>query len=375
MKSLRSTSVTGSRKRRSEGSAHTASSAAGAVLWVAVAVAGLVQSGVTQGSQTDVAPATTAQPIAPPSFQSIGQAIQSVDYTVVQLRRFRDPQANVVAVRECLQVDANGSNSPTYAVTFLGVEGQLPGSPAFLKYQQIYNRMGDQFFEYSTFRIRDLPKAQTNYTLHHFGTTVRANRIVSRIVVFPQSMDKAIWLIEVDSQTHVPLYAAEFDSQLRLLSEVEALTFVTAVVLQPPPPGGGSSTLHQDYAAAETFLGHPQGLIEPNVSVANDYSVERIVSRVDPLNNLQKLVITYTDGIDQFMIAETLGVPDVFAGLAKHDTASLSINHTIARYRDPAMSVLLFWEGGVAFQVAGRGALQRLDELARRLYLQALSSN
>jgi len=305
----------------------------------------------------------------------MGQAIQSVDYTVVQLRRFRDAQANVVAVRECLQVDANGSNSPAYALTFLGVEGQLPGSPAFLKWQHAYNRVGDLFFEHSTFRVRNLPKAQANYTLHHFGTTVRANRMASRIVVFPQSLDKAIWLIEVDSQTQVPLYAAEFDSQLRLLSEVEALTFVTAVALPPPPPGGSGSSVHPDYASAESFLGHPQGLIEPNVSLANDYSVERIVVRVDPLNGLQKLVITYTDGVDQFMVAETLGTDDAFAGLARQDGASQSTNHTIARYRDPAMSVLLFWEDGVAFQVAGRGALQRLDDLARRLYLQALSSN
>ena len=359
MKSLRSTSIE-------------------AALWVAVAVAGLVGSGVTQGSPTDSAPAAPPPPLAivPPSFQSMGLAIQSVDYTMVQLRRFREAQATVVAVRECLQVDANGSNAPNYAVTFLGVEGQLPGSPAFLKYQQIYNRMGDQFFEYSTtFRVRDLSKAQANYALYHFGTTVRANRMASRVVVFPQSLDKSMWLLEVDSLTQIPLYAAEFDSQLRLLSEVEALTFVTAVALQPPPPGGSGSTLHQDYASAEAFLGHPPGLIEPNVLTANDYAVERIVSRVDPLNNLQKLVITYTDGVDQFMIAETLGIPDVFKNLAPQDGASQPTNHTIARYRDPAMSVLLFWEGGVAFQVAGRGALQRLDDLARRLYLQALSSN
>lgn len=352
----------------------------GAALWVAVAVAGLVGNGVTQGTPTDSAPVAATPPptptIVPPSFQSMGQAIQSVDYTMVQVRRFREGQANVVAVRECLQVDANGSNSPDYALTFLGVEGQLPGSPAFLKYQQIYSRMGDQFFEYSTtFRVRDLPKAQANYTLYHFGTTVRANRIASRVVVFPQSLDKSIWLLEVDSLTQVPLYAAEFDSQLRLLSEVEALTFVTAVVLPPPPPSGSSTTVHQDYASAETFLGHPHGLIEPNVSTANDYAVERIVSRVDPLNGLPKLVITYTDGVDQFMIAETLGVPDVFQDLKPQDSASQPTNHTIARYRDPAMSVLLFWEGGVAFQVAGRGAMQRLDDLARRLYLQALSTN
>jgi hypothetical protein len=47
--------------------------------------------------------------------------------------------------------------------------------------------------------------------------------------------------------------------------------------------------------------------------------------------------------------------------------------NTIARYRDPGMSVLLFWEGDVTFHVAGRGSLQRLDEFAREIYLQALA--
>jgi hypothetical protein len=36
------------------------------------------------------------------------------------------------------------------------------------------------------------------------------------------------------------------------------------------------------------------------------------------------------------------------------------------------MSVLLFWDDGVGFQVAGRGSLARLDEFAKRIYTQAL---
>ncbi|HEX6812248.1 MAG TPA: hypothetical protein VF384_11535 [Planctomycetota bacterium] len=350
-----------------QGRARTACRAAGAALWVAVAGASIVASGVAQGGATDSA-------VVPPSFQSMGQAVQSNDYTIVQLRRFRDAQANVVSVRECLQVDANGSNSPIYALTFVGVEGELPGSPAFLTWQQVYSRFSSLFFEHGTFRVRNLQKAQANYTVHDFGTATRANRMVSRIVVFPQSLDKAIWLIDVDVQTQVPLYTAEFDSQLRLLSEVEAVSFMASVSMPPPAASAVNSILHPDYPSADSSLGHPQGLIEPQVSFASDYSVERIAVRVDPINNLQKLVISYTDGVDQFMIAQAPGIDDVFADLAKA-TASTGPNHTIARYRDPAMTVLLFWEGGVAFQVAGRGALHRLDEVARRLYLQALSSN
>ncbi len=357
--------------------------AAWAALWMAFSAVTLAGEGLAQGAPgigKSAASQSSPPPAASPTltFQLLKQAIQLHDHTIVQLRRFRDELGNVVAVRECLRVDADGSDSPPHSLTFVGVDAQLPGSALFQKWQQIYVRFGALFYQYSTFRVRDLGKAQANYTLHHFGSVMRANRTAYRLVVFPQSLDKAILLIDVDMQTLVPLYTAEFDTQLRLLSEVEAESFSTSVQMAA---AASSSTgiLQADFASAKAFLGDPHGLIDPIVSFASDYGLERIEVRDDPLNGLQKLVMTYTDGVDQFMVEQTPGLADVFAGLPSNkgvtQGTNITIGNTIARYRDPAMSVLLFWDDGVAFQVAGRGSMQRLDELARRLYLQALSTN
>ena len=105
--------------------------------------------------------------------------------------------------------------------------------------------------------------------------------------------------------------------------------------------------------------------------VAAEYHVDSVQVHVDPINGRRKLMMTYTDGVDQFVVVQAPGTQDLFAGLP----SKINSGNVIARFRDPAMSVLLFWEGGVSFHVAGRGSLQRLDELARAVYVQALSSN
>ena len=315
--------------------------------------------------------------LLPVSFQALAQAVANQDYTSVQLRRFRDEQGNVVAVREMLQVDADGTDSPRFAITFVGVEGELPGSPVTSKWQQTYNRYGSLFHELGSFQVRDLAKVQQNYSLHEFGAVVRAGRSAKRIVVFPLATDKAVWVIDVDATTLVPLYAAEFDGQFRLLAEIETETFAESVQLPAAAPTSSVPVVHADFATAKAFLGDPRGLIEPIAANANDYSVQRLETRDDPLNGQQRLIITYTDGVDQFLVVQTPGVADSFAGLGTA-TAKSSRNpggHTIARYRDPAMSVLLFWDDDVSFQVAGRGSLERLDDVAKSLYLQAISTH
>ncbi len=79
--------------------------------------------------------------------------------------------------------------------------------------------------------------------------------------------------------------------------------------------------------------------------------------------------MSYTDGIDQFMIVQTVNTVDPFATLPSSSGGA----HTIGRFRDPAVSALVFWDDQVAFHIAGRGQLTRLDEVARMVYLQALS--
>lgn len=304
-----------------------------------------------------------------PTLASMQQAVLNQDYTIEQLRRFKEENGNIVTVRELLEVDANGTLRPDFELTFLEVVGEPPGSQLTQDWQQTYNRYGTLFFRQGAFNVRDLVKASTNYSLHDFGIVIRAGRLARRVVVFPNAIDKAIWVIDVDSLTSVPLFIAEFDHSLNLFANIEAVTFISTVQPITPTLPTSNVTAMPDFASAQTFLNSPAGLLNPNVMVAIDYTLDNLEVHDDPINGRKKLVMSYTDGIDQFMIVQTVNTVDPFANLP----SSASGAHTIGRFRDPAISALVFWDDQVAFHVAGRGLLKRLDEVARRVYLQALS--
>lgn len=341
-------------------------------LWLSCVVLclGLIAPAFGQSATNSPPAAPKGNPQFIPSFASMQQAVLSQDYTLEQWRRFKDENGNIVTVRELLEVDANGSNRPDFQLTFQAVEGEPAGSALTMEWQQTYDRYGTLFFRQGAFNIRDLSKASAHYSLHDFGIVVRAGRIARRMVVFPNAVDKAIWVIDVDSLTSVPLFIAEFDHSLNLFANIEAIQFTPSVQTITPTVPATSVTPMLDYATAQTHLGSPAGLIDPNVMVAIDYTLENIDVHDDPINGRQKLVMSYTDGIDQFMIVQTVNTADPFATLP----SSAGGAHTIGRFRDPAISALVFWDDQVAFHIAGRGQLKRLDEVARRVYLQALSN-
>jgi hypothetical protein len=92
----------------------------------------------------------------------------------------------------------------------------------------------------------------------------------------------------------------------------------------------------------------------------------------NPLNGRQTLLFTYTDGVDEFFVIESPGVSEFFAGLPSQVPSGVKTANTIARYRDASMSVLMFWDDNVGFQVTGRGSLRRLDGFAKSIFTQAL---
>tara|TARA_R110002072_G_scaffold264409_3_gene423136 strand:- start:4869 stop:5870 length:1002 start_codon:yes stop_codon:yes gene_type:complete len=323
-----------------------------------------------QPTQTTATIKVGSSSSALPTLASIRQALLHQDYTVEQFRRFRDELGNVVTVREQLEVDANGTTRPDFAINFLAVEGEPAGSALSVKWQQAYQRFGNLFFRHGSFQVRDLIKASLNYTLHDFGQVVRAGRVARRMVVFPASVDKAIWVVDIDSITSVPLFIAEFDNGLQLRANIETLTFVPSVQTITPTIAAANVTPMTSYAGAETFLGSPAGLVNPNVMVTPDYALEMIEVHDDPINGRQKLVMSYSDGIDQYMVVQALNSINPFAGLP----SAVGGAHTIGRFRDPALSALVFWDDQVTFHIAGRGSLERLDDVASRIYLQALSN-
>lgn len=317
--------------------------------------------------------AATAQTDAPtsvaPALSALDQAARQQSYSAEQVRRFFDAKGGVTSVRERIDVVANGSTTPDFQVTFLGVAGEPAGSPLHTRWQQTYARHGRRFFTQGSFRVTNLGSADANYTAHDFGPTVRAGRSARRFVVFPNATDKSIWLIETDDATSVPLYFAEFDAQVRLLSEVEATQFTTGAVALAPH--AGAPAVVADFRAARAMMGDPAEVVDPATTVTVEYELDKVEVQNDPLNGQWKLMMTYTDGIDQFLVVQTPGTTDSFATLPGKSRGM----PVIGRYRDAAMSVLVFWEGGVSFQVSGRGSLQRLDALARDIYRQALHTH
>ena len=322
------------------------------------------------GLAASSSPSNKAATFAVPSFASMAQAALTQDYTIEQVRRFRDANGNIVSVRERLEVDANGTSRPDFAITFMGVQGEPVGSSVSQQWQNAYDRHGSMFFRHGSFHVRDAGKAVGNYTLHDFGQVVRAGRVARRMVVFPGTLDKAIWLVDIDSATKIPLFVAEFDNQLSLCANTEAVSFSASVSSITPTVPSSVVTHVASYAAATVMLGSRTGLIDPDLMVIPDYSLEGLEVHDDPINARQKLVMSYSDGIDQFMVVQTINSLDPFAGMPSNSAGA----HTIGRFRDPAVSALVFWDDQVVFHVAGRGSLRRLDDVARRIYLQALSN-
>ncbi len=332
--------------------------------------AGLVAQGAP-GKSVNKPPQVTAATL---SLQSIYQAPQQQDHTMVQRRRFFSAQGLVATIREQLIVDANGTPSPDFQLSYLSVEGELPGSPADLQWAQTYATHAKSFYLNGSFHIRELSQAQQNYTLHSFSTVVRAGRSATRVVIFPSRLDKAIWVVDVDLQTSLPLYTAEFDRQFRLLSEVEVISCTLSAQLPPAPPTSSTlvTTAFNTFGAALTLFESADALIEPDSLAIGEYQLSSVKVREDLLNQRKSLQLTYTDGVDEFFVVEEPGATHPFAGLPSQQAGAGANTNTIARYSDHSMRVLLFWEDGVSFQLAGRGALARLDDFAKHVYTKAL---
>lgn len=342
---------------------------------LALLALGGLQAGVhCQGAVQTGAVDTNAPPLSASgglSLAALDHAVRNTDVTIVELRRFFDATGMIATTREEVRVDANGTNSAPFSLTYLGLEGDLPGSPKWQYWGQNYQRFAGLLHRHGGFRVRDLALAEANYTLHPFGSVVRAGRPAERLVVFPNRLDKAIWLLEVDSATNIPLYSAEYNASFQLLSEIEAISFTASVQLTNPHSSSMAMTTHPTFAGAALALNIP-GLVEPSTSFTGEYQLSTVQVADNPLNNRRSMVLTYTDGVDEFFVIESPGVSEFFAGLPSQSKGNTSATNTIARYQDPTMRVLLFWDDGVGFQVAGRGSLGRLDGVAKSIYTQAV---
>lgn len=328
--------------------------------------------GVLTAQSVSIAGGVAGLPAAAPAIpdlNSIHAAATGQDVTATRIRRFLSDNGNVVSVRELYEGKRGAPGSQTFSrsLTFLAVEGEPSGSALSVKWAETYQRFGLLMANSGVFTVRDPIRAQQNYTLHDFGPVVRASRAARRFVVFPNTFDRAFWVIDVDEQTSALLYSAEFDGQLRLASEVEVIAFLpTARSLTQQPV-----VVYPDFDSAAKQMTSTVGLVDPDVSAASAFSLESVEVRDDVLSGQQMMVSSYSDGVDQLLVVQMPNTADWLAGLPGTHKGGQAIGR---RYRDPTMSVHMFWEGGVTFHVAGGGALTSLDALAKHLYLQAINT-
>lgn len=331
------------------------------------------KSGVAshQAATANTSPTPTPIPATGITWGGLEQAQRNTSRTQVQLRRIME-RGNVITIREELVIAADGSAQPPYSLRFLGVEGEPVGSPLWQQWSQQHSRHANFLQQHGGFAIRDVGKAQANYTLHHFGPIVRAGRSAERVVVFPNRLDKAVWLVDVDAATSLPLYSAEYDAQYRLLSEVEVVSFAVGAQLVTANTPSMTVTVLGSFDAAKAVM-NSTGIVNPGLQSVPEYGLTKVQVVDNPLNARRSLVLVYSDGVDEFFVTQSPGTTDVFASLPSQTKSGGRDPNTVARYRDASMSVLTFWHDGVTFQVSGRGSLRRLDEFARRTYTQVIS--
>lgn len=312
------------------------------------------------------------------TFQLLARSPYSQLYQVDQLRRFHDRQNQLVEVDESLTVDGNGDRTSPFRLQFRGVVGCALNAQQSQKWSNTYQRYGSLFYEYGSFRVHDADLAAQNYRLLTFGTVLRANRCCWRTVVYPRRLDKSVWLLDLDAETAVPLYVAEFDANGRLVSQVQVTRFATSQQvgrlgsnwewrprMQITPIGAtddGQLPFTDDVHVVKPTTG----------TLMPDYRLLRSHIADDPFNGERSLVDTFSDGIDAFFVVQTPGRVDPFASApsARLPGGKLPAD-TIAYYDDPSLRVYQFHQHGVGFQIAGRGSLTRLDQLAKRIYVQA----
>lgn len=329
---------------------------------------------------------TATSPFAVPTaqdltFRNLAAAPFHLTWQATQIRRSLDAGGRLIEVRERLTVQGTGAQDSPFQLEFVDLVGAVLTSAERQTWLSTYARHASLLFHHGGFAVHETALAEANYTLHDFGLTRRANREARRAVVFPRRFDKALWVVDVDTETGIPLYAGEYDSALRLVGEVEVVAFAFGAQVPRLAAGWNWTPRNQVDVHATPQLAmqqmQPGFVVAPALaSILNEYSVHIAQVTTNRLNGDRSLVLGYTDGIDEFFVIEGANLSDPLANSpSRMPGLAQTKPHTIAAYDDPALRVYVFHEKGTTFQVAGSGTLARLKDAAYQLCHQAVTSN
>lgn len=314
------------------------------------------------------------------TFALLARSPSQQDYQTEQVRRFIDKYGQLVEMSEELTVQSNQAGSSRFRLQLIAAGSSDVSVPSVAPSQQwtrTYQSNAGLLHQHGSFRVHDPLAAAANYRIFDFGASTRAARNVRRVVVYPLSGDKAIWLLDIDTQTGLVLYSAEYDAAARLLSELEVMKLEvgSSQVTQTPGWNWQPQLTITDLATQQEVTQRIRSGLPTMPAVASiipEYVLSRTHVSENPLNQDQVLVFTYTDGIDEFFVSEAFGSQDPFAGTPVTLRNVGQHSHTIASYDDPGLRAYVFHEAGTTFQVVGRNSLRRLQGVARRVCQQAV---
>ncbi|MGE3173373.1 MAG: hypothetical protein AB7O97_12175 [Planctomycetota bacterium] len=362
----------------------------GALVGALVGVLGLLAMTSDALAQATSPAAWAVQSGADVTFQLLASAPFRGAYETERVRRFLDHNGQIVQVRERLKIEGDGTPTSPFKLEFLDLVGAGTAFDATARagWSETYRVHAGLLHMHGGFSVHDPVSAAQNYRIYDYGRTTRAGRPTQQVVVFPNRLDKGFWLLDVDRETGVPLYSAEYDLRLRLLNELECTTFVRAdnaltrgaTAGTGPQKGSWYWTPRMRvtrYPTVQLAAASLTGLsaIQPAISgIVSEYHQSFVQVTEDPVNGDRTLVLGYTDGIDEFFVLQS---PSSYNPLQSNPALSVKQkgggSHTIAAYDDPLLRAYVFYQAGVAYRVFGRSSLERLKDVSMRLCRQAVT--
>lgn len=341
--------------------------AAGAMLVASAAMLPAVGHGDNAGLQ----PAQSAV-----TFEDIARAENTLQVHIEQVRRVRETGTSGrewIAIREQLLIAPDPQTADQrFELGFLGIEGE-PASPTELaRRQQLYRRYAGYLHLYGSLRIDDPALAARNYVLLHLDDRVRLGRPTHRVALLPRRIGRSAWILEVDVETSYPLFRAEFDASGVLASSLEVTHFEQIDTLALDDVDWWKpSRIVEEFETVEPAaqsLSAAQLTIPETGELPAGYELFDVRIVREDLRPEASLVLTYSDGIDDIFVIETVNAP---APSLPAPTASGSA-YAIFVYQDQNVAQLMFHTNSVTTLVIGRSGQFALASLAEQLLARSL---
>ncbi len=312
------------------------------------------------------------------TFASIHQAASENALDIRQTRRVLQTDTTPhqwVNVVESLQVDPTPAGStPRFALSFVDILGANLTATQKSQRSAIYAKHAGYLFERGAFHITDPKAAAQNYTLHYLGSGYRIQREAHSFVFVPKALDRSIWLVEFDVVTGYPLASAEFDASGHRIGGVETTQFAKVTTHATTTKWWKAKNLVGEYATAvEAMRTMPMArfVFPSQKDLPSGYGFQKAsVTKSDNGPEIS-LVMLYSDGLDDFFIAETL---NGFApNLPTVPLGSTETPYAIMSYQNENVAQYTFYQKGVNFLVLGHGSQAKLGDLTADLLVGSLT--